>query len=335
MRRHLAEVIALSGLLLTAARGQDLPQEQMVTVQLVRSIAQAPYYIAVSKGYFAKEGIKIQSGMVRSALDTVAPMAGGQLDVGIGAATAGFFNAAHRGFDLRVVASMGVQGPLMATQPLIRKALWDNGTIRSGKDYRGRKVAINAPGDITEYFLSLMAKKYNMSLKDINITPLGFAEQLVAFRNGAIDAGFLPEPLSTAAQMAGNVVLDRPDAGIGAGTITTFVFFSTRFMHDRPKVALAFLRALIRGARDAQGPYLKDPAVAASIARQTGIKAEAIEHSVPYTIDPNLDIAKFEGQLREQETVHRDNSELNYTGQLSFKDMVDVKLVREAAASLK
>jgi hypothetical protein len=95
------------------------------------------------------------------------------------------------------------------------------------------------------------------------------------------------------------------------------------------------LRALIRGARDAQGPYLKDPAVAASIARQTGIKAEAIEHSVPYTIDPNLDIAKFEGQLREQETVHRDNSELNYTGQLSFKDMVDVKLVREAAASLK
>jgi hypothetical protein len=100
-------------------------------------------------------------------------------------------------------------------------------------------------------------------------------------------------------------------------------------------VALAFLRALIRGARDAQGPYLKDPAVAASMARQTGIKAEAIEHSVPYAIDPSLDIAKFEGQLREQESVHRDHGELNYTGQLSFKDMVDANLVREAAASLK
>lgn len=333
MRRHLVAGLALIGLLLTAARGQD--QQQTVTVQLVRSIAQAPYYIAVSKGYFAKEGIKIQSGIVRSALDTVAPMAGGELDVGIGAATAGFFNAAHRGFDLRVVASMGVQGPLMATQPLIRKALWDNGTIRSGKDYRGHKIAINAPGDITEYFLTLMARKYNMSLKDMNITPLGFAEQLVAFENGAIDAGFLPEPLASAAQMDGSVALDQPDAGIGAGTITTFVFFSTRFMHDRPKVALAFLRALIRGARDAQGPYLKDPAVAASIARQTGIKAEAIEHSVPYAIDPTLDIARFEGQLRQQETVHRANGELNYTGALPFDAMVDANLVREAAASLK
>ena len=333
MRRHLVAAIALIGLLLTAARGQDLPQT--VTVQLVRSIAQAPYYIAVSKDYFAKEGIKIQSGMVRSALDTVAPMASGQLDVGIGAATAGFFNAAHRGFDLRVVASMGVQGPLMATQPLVRKALWDAGTVRSAKDYRGRKVAINAPGDITKYFLTLMAKKYNMSLNDMNVTPLGFAEQLVAFKNGAIDAGFLPEPLASAAQIAGSAALDRPDAGIGAGTITTFVFFSTRFMHERPAVALAFLRALIRGAHDAQGPYLKDPAVAASMARQTGIKAEAIEHSVPYAIDPDLDIAKFEGQMREQETVHRDNGELNYTGQLSFKDMVEPDLVRKAAASLK
>jgi NitT/TauT family transport system substrate-binding protein len=333
MRRYLVAVIAVIGLSLTAARGQA--QQQTVNVQLVRSIAQAPYYIAVSKGYFAKEGIKIQSGVVRSALDTVAPMASGQLDVGIGAATAGFFNAAHRGFDLRVVASMGVQGPLMATQPLVRKALWDSGTIRSGKDYRGRKVAINAPGDITEYFLTLMAKKYNMSLKDMNVIPLGFAEQLVAFKNGAIDAGFLPEPLASAAQMAGIAALDRPDDGIGAGTITTFVFFSTQFMHDRPKVALAFLRALIAGARDAQGPYLKNPAIVASMAKQTGIKAEAIEQSAPYAIDPNLDIAKFEGQLRQQESVHRANGELNYTGQLSFKDMVDASLVREAAASLK
>lgn len=335
MRRYLVAGVALVGLLHGAARAQTQPPAQTVTVQIVRSIAQAPYYLAVSKGYFAKEGIKIQSGDVRSALDTVAPMASGQLDVGIGAATAGFYNAAHRGFDLRVVASMGVQGPLMATQPLIRKALWDNGTVRSGKDYRGHKIAINAPGDITEYFLTLMAKKYNMSLKDMNVVPLGFAEQLVAFKNGAIDAGFLPEPLSTSVQMAGDAVLDKPDAGSGAGTITTFVFFSTQFMHDRPKVALAFLRALIRGARDAQGPYLKDPAVAASIARQTGIKAAAIAHSVPYAIDPNLDIAKFEGQMRQQETVHRANGELNYTGELSFKDMVDANLVREAAASLK
>ncbi|HUI95169.1 MAG TPA: ABC transporter substrate-binding protein, partial [Xanthobacteraceae bacterium] len=166
-------------------------EPQTVTVRLVRSLGQAAYYIAVAKGYFAQEGITIDSGDVRSALDTIGPLATGQLDVSMGAATAGFFNAARRGFDLRVVAAMGIQGPLMSTQPLVRKALWDDGTIRSAKDFRGRKVAINAPGDITEYFLTLMAEKYGITHNDINVTPLAFAEQLAAFRNGAIDAGFL------------------------------------------------------------------------------------------------------------------------------------------------
>lgn len=331
MVRYWVAAAAVLGLLVPAAKA-----EETVSVQLVRSIAQAPFYIAVAKGYFEKEGLKIESGDTRSALDTIAPLAQGQLDASIGAATAGFFNAAHQGFDLRIVAALGIQGPVMSTQPLIRKALWDNGTIRSGKDFRGHKVAVNAPGDITSYFLTLIARKYHMTLKDMDVTPLGFAQQIVAFKNGAIDAGFLPEPLSTATQMAGTVVLDKADDGIGEGTPTTFLFYGSKFMHDRPKVALAFLRALIRGARDAQGTeYLKNPEIAASIAKQTGLKPEAVEHSTPYYIDPNLDIGKYEKGLREQETVHRENGVLTYKDKLDFSKMIDTKLVHEAAASLK
>jgi NitT/TauT family transport system substrate-binding protein len=328
-------IVAAAALLAFAAPAVKAAEMETVSVQLVRSIAQAPFYIAVAKGYFTQEGIKIDSGDTRSALDTIAPLATGRLDASIGAATAGFFNAAHQGFDLRIVAAMGVQGPVMATQPVVRKALYENGTIKSGKDYRGHKIAINAPGDITQYFLTLIARKYHMSLKDMDVTPLRFAQQLVAFKNGAIDVGFLPEPLSTAAQMSGSVMLNKADDGIGEGTITTFVFYGTKFMHDRPKVALAFLRALVRGARDAQGTeYLKNPEIAASIAKQTDLKVEAVEHSTPYYLDRNLDISKYEKGLREQETIHRENGNLNYKGKIDFSKVIDAKLVHEAAASL-
>ena len=330
MRRQWAVAVLLLGLFVAPAGAEP----QTVTVRLVRSLAQAPYYIAVAKGYFAQEGIKLDAGDIRSALDTIAPLATGQLDVSLGAATAGFFNAAHRDFDLRVVAAMGIQGAQMSTTPLVRKALWDDGTIRSARDFRGRKIAINAPGDITEYFLTLMAEKYGMTPKDIDVTPLAFAEQLAAFRNGAIDAGFLPEPLASVAQLSGSVALDAPDAGIGEGTITTFMFASTKFMRERPGVALAFLRAMVRGARDAQGPYLKDPAIAASIAQQTGLAVDAIQRSVPYAIDPDLDIAKFIPGLKKQEAVHRANGRLNYTGELDFANVVDASLAHQAAESL-
>jgi len=58
MLRHCAAALAVLGLLGSAARAD----EQTVTVQLVRSIGQAPYYIAIEKGYFTQEGINIQSG---------------------------------------------------------------------------------------------------------------------------------------------------------------------------------------------------------------------------------------------------------------------------------
>ncbi len=93
--------------------------------------------------------------------------------------------------------------------------------------------------------------------------------------------------------------------------------------------------ALVRGARDAQGSYLKDPKIAASIAQQTDLKIDAVENSTPYAIDPNLDIAKFEKGLREQEAVHRENGRLNYTGELEFKNVIDSSLIHEAAASVK
>ena len=331
MARGLIATALLIGLVIAPARAEP----QTVTVRLVRAIAQAPFYIAVSKGYFTQENIAVDAADIRSALDTIGPLATGQLDVSMGAATAGFFNAANKGFDLRVIAAMGIQGPVMSTQPLVRKDLWDAGTIRSAKDYRGRKVAINAPGDITEYFLTLMAAKYGFSVKEINVTPLRFAEQLAAFRNGAIDAGFMPEPVSSAAQLDGAAVLNTADAGIGEGTITTFVFAGTKFLNERPKVALAFMRAMLRGARDAQGPYLKDPAIAASIAQQTGLKVEAVQRATPYAIDPDLDIAKHVAGLHRLEAVHRQNGRLNFPGPLDLDKVLDARLVHEAAASLK
>lgn len=336
MKRWLAGLL-LSGFLLPASSliFFSAQAQETVTVQMVKSTGQAPFYIAMGKGYFDKEGIKIDAGNVRSALDAIGPMATGRLDAAMGAATAGFFNAAHQGFDLRIAAVLGIQGPLMATQPLVRKDLWDNGTIKSAKDLKGRKVAINAPGDITEYFLTKMLQKYGMTMKDVDLTQMEFALQLVAFKNAAIDAGFLPEPLATTAKSEGEAVLDQPEQSIGTGVPTTFLFLATKFMHDRPKVALAFVRALIRGARDAQGNYSKNPDLAAMIAKQTGLKLEDVENSAPYAFDSNLDITKYEQKLRDEEAVHRANGRLNYTEPLAFDKVIDASLVHKAAAEVK
>ena len=319
VRRWVAAALLL-GLLVPAARAEP----QTVTVRLVRSIAQAPYYIAVGKGYFAQEGITVDSGDIRSALDTIGPLATGQLDVSMGRRhrrllqrrASGLRPARRRRDGHRRARSM-------ATQPLVRKALWDDGTIRSAKDYpraqggdqrarRHHRVFPHADGRETW--------NDGEGHRRDGAAVLTAARRL---QNGAIDAGFLPEPLSTTAQLTGTVVLDETDAGIGEGNVTTFMFASTRFMNERPKVALAFMRAMLRGARDAHGPYLKDPAIAASIAKQTGLKVEAIERAAPYAIDPDLDIAKFEPGLAAWKRSTARTDAVNFAVPLQFDKVID------------
>jgi ABC-type nitrate/sulfonate/bicarbonate transport system substrate-binding protein len=180
-----------------------------------------------------------------------------------------------------------------------------------------------------------MLAKYGMTTKDIELTQMEFALQLVAFRNAAIDAGFLPEPLATTAKSQGHAALIQPESAIGEGVPTTFLFLATKFMQERPKVALAFVRALVRAARDAQGPYNKDPAIAGMIAKQTDLKLEDVENSAPYLFDRNLDITKYEEKLRDEEATARRNGRLNYTEPLSFDKVIDASLVHKAAAEVK
>lgn len=327
---NLKAILIVLGLLVVApwARAADT-----VTVGLVVSLAQAPYYVALEKGYLRDAGIETDSGSFRGAQDMTSALATGQLDVGLGAFNAGFFNAANQGLDVRAVAALGYQpGPVIATPPLVRKELWDSGAIRSGKDLKGRKVAVNTPGSTPEYTLSLILEKYGMSLKDVDETMLGFPQMVVALDNKAVDMAFVSAPFHPIPLRDGTAVLLVPEAGVGAGDITTVVFFSGKFLKERPDAGERFLRALLRGAKDTQGAYNRDPATAALLAKATGLKLDDIEASTSFAFDPNLDIARFEDSIRRQEKQHMIDRRLDYDSPVPIDRIVDEAPLERALA---
>ena len=250
MRRIL--ITACLVLALPAAAQQ---KNDMVSVGQTLSLAQAPYYIALEKDYFAGEHITVESDSQRGAQDTVAMLATGKLDVSIGAISAGLYNAEHQGLDIRIVAALGIQpSPVVATPSVVRKDLWDSGAIKSGKDFKGRKIAVNVPGAIPEYFLYLILEKYGMTMKDVDETILGFPQMLIAFENKGIDVGILPEPFATTAVSQGSGVVIPSEDGVGVGELTTMVFFSGEFLRQRPRCRHALpARHAARRARDARG----------------------------------------------------------------------------------
>jgi NitT/TauT family transport system substrate-binding protein len=329
LRRMLLMAFAYAVVSTAAAQPSD-----KITLGYAISLASAPYYVAAAKGYLAAEHLDVDASTYRGAQDAVSSLATGQLDVGMGAVNAGFFNAANQGLDLRIVASLGIQPlPVTATPLIARKDLWDSGAIRSGADLRGRAVAVNTPGASPEYFLALILAKYGMTLKDVNETLIGFPDMVVALQNKGIEAAIPAEPFATLAIRQNFAVLVTPDGGAGGGDMTTVFFFSGKFLRERPDVGERFLRAMIRGVRQSID-YRTKPDIVDILVKATKIAPDVVTSAYPYSFDPDLDIAKYEASIRRQETQHMKDGRLNYAAPIPMDRMVDASLVHKAAASL-
>ena len=325
-------VVAGLALALPAAAQEKIDKVSMGTTP---TLAQCSYYVADARGYLKDEHIVTEAANFRGAQDAVSAIATGELDVNLGAINAGFLNAMHQGVDYRAVAALGIQSlPVTATPLIARKDLWDSGAIKTGADLKGRKVAVNTPGASPEYFLSLILERHGLTLKDVDETMLGFPQMVIALGNKGIDAAVPAEPFATLAIKQGSAALVSEEASLGGGDMTTVFFFSGKFIRERPDVGVRFLRAMIRGVRECQGFYTRNPEMVAILAKATNIDPQMIMDSVPYGFDPDLNISKYVDSIRRQERQHMKDGRIDYKDPVPMDHIVDASLVHKAALSL-
>src|SRR2546421_9333782 len=130
-------VCALAAIVAVAAMDLSGPlQAQELTVGTTGSSSDAPFFIADKKGYFADEGLKVKIIRFDSAAKMVPSLGTGELDVGSGATSAGLYNAAKRGVDIRIVADKARAAKGYGFESiLLRKDLAESGKIGSLKDF--------------------------------------------------------------------------------------------------------------------------------------------------------------------------------------------------------
>ena len=112
-----------------------------VRVGINSVVSDAPFSIANKKGYFQEQGIKVSFVQFDAGPKMIAPLGIGQLEVAAGAMSAGLFNVAARGINIKVVADKGSTLNGYDYMPiLVRKALVDSGKVKSYADLKGLKV---------------------------------------------------------------------------------------------------------------------------------------------------------------------------------------------------
>jgi NitT/TauT family transport system substrate-binding protein len=268
------------------------PTPAPVTVKFgqVGSVSDAAIFIADAKGYFKEQGITFEAVPFTSAALMVAPLGTNELQAGGGAPSAGLYNAVNRGVQLRIVADKGSLTPGHGYEAVIvRKALADR--VKGPKDMKGLKISIAARDIVPEYSLDAYLRTGGLTIKDVEVVPLGFPDMVPAMASGAIDVAVPTEPTATRILDAGTgTLLTRTDV-IVPGEQTAVVLFSEKFAQDKD-AATRFMMAYIKGARFFNDAFDKNDAAKRTevidiVAKGTKLDPKLLERVVFPGIDPN------------------------------------------------
>jgi NitT/TauT family transport system substrate-binding protein len=270
-----------------------------VRIGIARTISDVGYYVADAMGFFREEGLEVSIIGFNSAAQMVAPLGTGELEVGGGTVSAGFYNAVGRGILMKIVADQAsIKAGYGFSSLLVRKDHVESGRYKTFADLKGMKVAVGAPGTGSASALNEALKKGGLKFSDADVVYIGFPEHLPAYKNKGIDASVTNEPTMTraiedtvAVRVAGNDIT-YPDQQ------TAVTFFSDQFISNRRDLAERFMRAYIRGVRiynDAlrdgrlAGPKANE--VIAILTKYTPIKdAGMFRRMVPSWVNPNGEV---------------------------------------------
>lgn len=321
----------------TPARPAEQPaQVTTIRVGTVPVMVFAPLFVADSKGYFADENLVVEILRNPGGSEPLAPLATDELDVVLGGAGAGLFNYAKRNLDLnddpgfRIVAGLHMERQPMSSPLVVSKARYDSGEITSVEDLAGGRVAINAPGAATEYWMYKALEEGGLTFDDVQLVAVAFPDVAAALTTEStdrIDAAILGEPLVSLAELDELVV--RLDDDFIDGFMATYVYMANGFIADNPEAATGFLRAYLRAVRDLEAEDAwQSGGIAAILEEYTNVPEDINRNAARPYYPVNGEVNRDD--LATLQTYFMDKGDLSYEEPLDIDLMIDESLLEAA-----
>lgn len=196
-----------------------------------------PYVVANEKGFFDKEGLKVQLITFRGTNLMLTALLTGDLDY---ATILPFLTgAAARGLPVRILAAVTKNSSyFMVARP----------EIDNVKALRGKKIGINSFGSSADYAAYAALSRSGMDPnKDLTILAIGGGtpERLAAVVSGSVDATVITSPAEYAAEKQGlRIVMSAQELGQFVRIPITGIGATQKKMEKDPDEIVRLLRAL-------------------------------------------------------------------------------------------
>jgi NitT/TauT family transport system substrate-binding protein len=298
-------VLLLAGLVLLGCEvppSAKAPDEVTLQLKWVHQAQFAGFYVAQEKGYYARENLRVTFLEGGKDVDLGQRVQSGQADFGV--LTPEFIlKKRSQGGALTAIAAIYRRSAVV----FVAKA--DSGIVRP-TDFMGKTVAAGNPwGSQTDFEMQFraMMRRLDLDISKVNVVP--YDPAYTAFYSGEVQVSpaYSTGGLIKMRQKGLQLNLIWPD-DYGIHFYSDTLATSDRLIAENPDLVTRFLRASLRGWRDAVEDYLQAVAVTLQYAR------------VP---DPELQTAMMEAMLP---LVHTGEDRIGWMTPEMWQGMVDVLL---------
>lgn len=278
------------------------PLNPRVTLKMgaVGALSDAGIFVALDRGFFKAEGLDIELVTFKNGPQIIPSLATGQTQVSGATVSPSLFNALARGVDMRLVTDKGQVSKGFGWAALaVRSDL--AGTIHDYKDLKGRRIALPTKNVSLFTQLAKALEMGGLTVNDVDLVEIGFAEMMPAFVNRAIDVAMVIEPFTA-------LLAERKTAVRWRGVEDYYPFkaqngvvlYAEKFIHQQPDAARRWMIGYLRGVRTYQQALASGQeidAIYGILAKYTDVKDRSLYpkmQPVDLALDGRVEIRSLE-----------------------------------------
>jgi NitT/TauT family transport system substrate-binding protein len=224
-----------------------------VTMGLVTKIALAwPLYVADAKGWFEKNGVRIDFVTTGGSSKTAQQLAAGSVQIGH-AGLPDLIRAIEQGAPVRVIASEVARAPY---------TLVGAKDIKRAAELKGRTISIGGLRDVTLIYLRAILAPSGLGQKDYDLVFAGSTSaRYAALASGAVQAAILAAPFDFRALAEGYTNLGTTYEHLPDFPFTAYGV-NARWAEENRETVVGFLRAYLAGIEWLYDPANREGAIA-------------------------------------------------------------------------
>ncbi|MEV6875952.1 ABC transporter substrate-binding protein [Amycolatopsis sp. NPDC051128] len=232
-------------------------EKPSIRVAILTTVDLAPLWLAQEGGYFAAEGLDVQTDVGASGQETLTRMAGGQDDLALSTYTLFFLAKSSGSADVKLVADATSASPRsneVVTVP--------NSPVKTVEDLNGKRIAISSKNAASDVLTQSVMRDHGVGTDKVQWVPMPLPEMGTALAQGRVDAAYQPEPfLTQSAKTAGAYpVIDAASGSTQAFPLTGYGA-TAKWVKEHPKTLRAFQRAMLNATRAAVDRARVEPLV--------------------------------------------------------------------------